>query len=137
LLLRLVDKYERQRRRLTFVPDTLGLATGSMQVQQKLLEGLAGEQQELFRTETQLELGGEAVDDVRSEAYRDLLGELDRAIKGYEAASTTMTWLGAEGAYAGPKNEAEAVQAREAGARQGAIDLAQFVADVLQTEQSN
>lgn len=137
LLLRLVDKYERQRRRLTFVPDTLGLATGSMQVQQKLLEGLAGEQQELFRTETPLELGGEAVDDVRSEAYRDLLGELDRAIKGYEAASTTMTWLGAEGAYAGPKNEAEAVQAREAGARQGAIDLAQFVADVLQTEQSN
>src|SRR5690606_20532578 len=36
-----------------------------------------------------------------------------------------------------PKNEADAVRAREAGARQGGIDLAQFVADVLQTEQSN
>ncbi len=136
LLLRLVGKYERQRKRLTFVPDTLGIATGAMRVQEKLLEGLADEQQSLFKSEAQLTLGTDA-EDTSSPAYRDLLAELDRAIKGYEAAGATMTWLGAEGAYAGPKNDAEAANARAEGARQGAIDLAQFVADVLQSEQSN
>ena len=48
LRLRLVAKYERQRPRLTFVPDTLGGITTDDAQTVRLLEGLADEEQSLF-----------------------------------------------------------------------------------------
>src|SRR5262249_21328389 len=51
ILLRLIAKYERQRARLTFVPNTLGLTASTDSAAERLLKGLMDEDERLFRDE--------------------------------------------------------------------------------------
>ena len=54
ILLRLIAKYEKQRARLTFVPNTLGISTSSDVSQMRLLSGLLDEDKKLFDDEPTL-----------------------------------------------------------------------------------
>jgi len=136
LLLRLVAKYERQRARLTFVPDTLGGITTDDAQTVRLLEGLADEEGSLFsrpaREIRQIEDAGD--DDVMAPAYRELLAEVERAMAGYEKAARTSAWLGEAGLNADVRLIDEASRAREEGRRLGAVELMDFVVNALEAE---
>lgn len=54
ILLRLIAKYERQRSRLTFVPNTLGLTASADAPAESLFKGLMDEDQKLFQSDTPL-----------------------------------------------------------------------------------
>lgn len=135
ILLRLIAKYERQRARLTFVPNTLGLTTSSDAAQVRLLKGIMDEDTKLFREEPTLldfQEGDEA--EGADEATKELLEEIDRSLKGFEQAARTNTWLGDAGLNAEEKLLTEASQARAAGDRVGSVDLATFVASAVQLD---
>ena len=138
VLLRLIAKYERQRARLTFVPNTLGLVLAEQSpVTHRLLDGLAQEEGSLFKREEQsesvFELSREE-SDVSSPAYQELLAEMDRAVGGFEQATKTHAWLGLEGLNAESARITEADQAKAAGERLGVLDLLEFVTDAVQAE---
>ena len=116
ILLRLIAKYERQRARLTFVPNTLGLTTSSDAAQARLLTGIMDEDTKLFREEPTLfdfREGDEA--EGADPATKELLEEIDRSLKGFEQAARTNTWLGEAGLNADEKLLTEASEARAAG----------------------
>lgn len=138
LLLRLIAKYERQRARLTFVPNTLGLVIAAQSpMTHRLLDGLAQEEGSLFerdeRAETLFERSGDD-SDVSSPAYEELLAEMDRAVGGFEQAARTHAWLGLEGLNAESARITEADRAKAAGERLGVLDLLAFVTDAVQAE---
>jgi len=135
ILLRLIAKYERQRARLTFVPNTLGITTSSDAAQARLLKGLLDEDSRLFQEEPTLfdfREGDEA--EGADEATRELLEEIDRSLKGYEQASRVNSWLGEAGLNADEKQLQEAAEARKLGDRVGAVDLAGFVCDAVRLD---
>jgi ERCC4-related helicase len=136
LLLRLVAKYERQRARLTFVPDTLGGITTDDAQTVRLLEGLADEDESLFsrpsREIRQIEDGGE--DDVTTPAYQELLAEVERAMTGYEKTARSNAWLGEAGLNAEARLVDEASRARAEGKRLGAVELMEFVLGALDAD---
>jgi ERCC4-related helicase len=139
LLIRLIAKYERQRARLTFVPNTLGvLASGADTTTVKLLEGLADEEQTLFRRAPRaLDLVEGAPDDTASPAYRDLLAEVDHAMAGFERAARTHAWFGDAGLNADARLVEQASAARASGDRLGPVELLRFTCEALETETGN
>lgn len=136
ILLRLVAKYERQRARLTFVPNTLGLVVREDdRATERLLEGLAQEDLSLFKREA----GSQTVfqseeEDVSLPAYKDLLSEIEHAIGGFEKATKAHAWLGDAGLNSETARLEEATDALRAGAALGAGDLIRFVCDALEAE---
>ena len=136
LLMRLVAKYERQRARLTFVPNTLGGITTDEAQTVRLLEGLAEEEYSLFsRPSRELQqVEADATDDVASPAFKELLAEVERAMSGYEKAARTSAWLGEAGLNAEEHLVVEANRARAEGERLGAVDLMAFVCDALESD---
>lgn len=136
LLLRLIAKYERQRARLTFVPDTLGMATSTHQASTvRLLEGLADEEFSLFKgVSRQIEFGKEEEEDTTSPAYRELLQEVERAITGFERLARTHAWMGEAGLNAENRLVEDATQARAEGAKLSAVDLLEFVSEAVESE---
>jgi superfamily II DNA or RNA helicase len=136
LLLRLVAKYERQRARLTFVPNTLGnIAAEGSGVAARLLAGLAAEEGTLFQREkTPLRFDAEPLDDTASPAYRELLEEVERAVAGFERAARTSPWLGEAGLNAEERLSSEASDARSTGAALAQVDLLAFVCAALESE---
>ena len=136
LLLRLVAKYERQRARLTFVPNTLGGITTDDAQTVRLLEGLADEEQSLFvrppREIRRIEQSSD--DDVAAPAYQELLAEVERAMAGYEKTAKTNAWLSEAGLNADARLVTEAGQARQEGERLGAVELMNFVCSALEAD---
>ena len=135
ILLRLIAKYERQRARLTFVPNTLGLTTSTDASQERLLKGLMDEDTKLFDEQPTLfdfHEGDEA--EGSDEATRELLEEIDRSLKGYEQAARTNAWLGDAGLNADERQVEEATQAHALGDRAGTVDLATFVCDAVRLD---
>lgn len=132
ILLRLIAKYERQRERLTFVPNTLGVTASEEATQERLLRGLMEDDARLFRDEpTLFDFSSPDEDEGADEATRELLEEVDRSLRGFERAARTNTWLGDAGMNAEARLAGEADRARVAGERTGAVDLARFVADAV------
>jgi SNF2 family DNA or RNA helicase len=132
ILLRLIVKYERQRERLTFVPNTLGIETSTEIGSSRLLKGLMDEDTRLFQVQEQ------ATDFLASEepaasdeATQELLQEIDRSLKSFEQAARTHAWLGDAGLNAEEKLLGEADEAREKGNAAGTVDLAAFVRDAV------
>jgi len=132
ILLRLIVKYERQRERLTFVPNTLGIETSTEIGSSRLLKGLMDEDTRLFQVQEQaadfLASEGPVASD---EATQELLQEIDRSLKTFEQAARTHAWLGDAGLNAEEKLLSEATEAREKGTAAGIVDLAAFVRDAV------
>jgi ERCC4-related helicase len=134
LLMRLVAKYEKQKERLQFVPNTLGISVSEADRGLKLLEGLAEEDGTLFQNRPVKLEDPAALDDVENAAYRDLLAELDQVFRDFESKTHAHTWLGHEGLGADSGRLANAEAARDAGVRLGAVDLTRFVSDAIEAE---
>lgn len=136
ILMRLIAKYERQRKRLTFVPNTLGLVSSSDTAQERLLKGIMDDDTKLFREQpTFLEFSESAdEDDGQDEATRELLEEVDRSLKSFEQAARTNLWLGEQGLNAEQSLLAEADQARQLGERTSQVDLGRFVCDAARLD---
>ena len=82
LLLRLIAKYEKARACLSFMPNTLGVGADPASLHEPLFAGFA---EDLFsgmpRLVHSLDL---AAEDTDSEAYRELLREIDRAFQSFD-----------------------------------------------------
>ena len=129
LLLRLIAKYEKARAQLTFMPDTLGMTVPEDRLGHGLLMGLAEEQASLFPDDAPpLPSMSTAADERGTEAYRDLLHEIDRAYEGFDRLAARHGWFAGQGMNASAAQLAEATSARHAAARDAArITLTGFV----------
>jgi len=135
LLLRLIAKYEKQRERLTFVPNTLGLMSSEAGATIRLLEGLAQEDAELFKQpEKPVLFDAEEHAEMDSPAYRELLGEVERAFVSFDRAAKTHDWLDKTGLAAEEQLVTEADGAQKAAGQFGITDLAQFVLDAARAD---
>lgn len=138
ILLRLIAKYERQRKLLTFVPNTLGVTASAEATAERLLTGLVEEEATLFqREEPVFDLVSGEENSGADSATRELLEEIDRSLQGFERAATANTWLGADGLNAEASLFAEADQARQRGEALNSVDLAGFVRDAVLLEGGN
>ena len=138
ILLRLISKYERQRARLTFVPNTLGLSVSGTIVTERLLTGLMDEDQNLFKQpEKSYEFGQTDEQEGADEATRELLVEIDRVLNGFDKTAKLHGWLGEAGLNAEERLMSEADKARETGDQIGAVDLAKFVTDAALLDRGN
>lgn len=132
ILLRLIAKYEKQRARLTFVPNTLGVTTSADATQARLLKGLMDDDARLFHEEDPiLNFGEEDENEGADEATRELLEEIDQSLHGFREAARSNTWLGDAGLNAEAKWMQEAEEAQSEGAQAGQVDLARFVCDAV------
>lgn len=137
LLLRLVQKYERQRSRLSFVPNTLGIATSDEGAGvEGLLRGLASEDSKLFKVEKPFDFTAGEDEDTASVEYKELLAEIDRAIGGFEKTARAHEWLGGQGVAASPQDAEEADEAKERGRHLVSSALLDFVLDAAVAESS-
>jgi ERCC4-related helicase len=138
ILLRLIAKYERQRKLLTFVPNTLGVTASAEATAERLLTGLVEEEASLFqREEPVFDLVSGEENSGADSATRELLEEIDRSLQGFERAATANTWLGADGLNAEASLFAEADQARQRGEVLNSVDLARFVCGAVLLEGGN
>lgn len=135
ILLRLVMKWERQRARLTFVPNTLGVSLGDEFVQVKLLDGLINEEGKLFSGDPVLfDLHEERENEGADKATRELLEEIDRVLHGFRETARSCDWLGGTGVNAEQRLSDEAEDAARVGEQAAHVDLAQFVCDAVLLE---
>jgi superfamily II DNA or RNA helicase len=118
LLLRLIAKYERARACLSFMPNTLAVTAEPGRLGEPLMQGFA---EDLFsampRLVHSLDLTGEDTD---SEAYRDLLREIDRAFQSFDHMAVRHGWMGVAPVPDLPDHT-----------QTDSIDLPDFVASVL------
>lgn len=136
ILLRLIAKYERQRSRLTFVPNTLGNITSNEAMTARLLQGIAEEEGMLIKEErgTYFTLEQAAENEGTTQATRELLEEIDRSIAGFERAAKTHSWLSDAGLNAEQSKVTEADQAMLRGQRESMVELPAFVASAIQID---
>ena len=91
LLLHLIAKYEKARACLGVMPNTLGVGADPLSLRERLFSGFA---EDLFsavpRLIHSLDL---AAEDTDSEAYRDLLREIDRAFQSFDHMAVRHGWL--------------------------------------------
>jgi hypothetical protein len=131
ILLRLIAKYEKQRSRLTFVPNTLGL-TSTEAAQARLLKGLLEEDTQLFKSpDATFDFIDGNENDGADEATLELLEEIDRSLHGFEKAASSHAWLGDAGLNAEEQLVKEADEACERGKKAEHVDLARFVCDAI------
>lgn len=131
ILLRLIAKYERQRARLTFVPNTLGSVTATDGGTERLLKGLLDEDTRAFTTQPLLfDLARDEAEGA-DPATRELLEEIDRSLHGFERAARSHAWLGDAGLNADDAVLREAAEAHTSSTRTAPVDLADFVCDAV------
>jgi Helicase conserved C-terminal domain/SNF2-related domain len=122
LLLHLISKYEKARACLAFMPDTLGVTAPPGALHEPLVAGFAEQGPSLFGAPLVQTLDL-AAEDEGTEAYRDLLREIDRAFQSFDRMAVLHGWLSG-GETADPPHAPPA----------GAIDLPDFVASVLEAD---
>ncbi|HXS95470.1 MAG TPA: helicase-related protein [Candidatus Limnocylindrales bacterium] len=131
ILMRLIVKYERQRARLTFVPNTLGLDTSTERGSERLLKGVMADEARLFEADEPLpDLAGEE-EPGNDEASRELFEEVERSFHVFRETARTHAWLGEAGMNADRRQLEEADRARAGGGRAEAVDITSFVADAI------
>jgi Helicase conserved C-terminal domain/SNF2-related domain len=122
LLLHLICKYEKARACLEFMPDTLGMAAVQGGLHEPLLAGFAERKQTLFAPPLVQTLDLVAEDE-GSDAYRDLLREIDRAFHSFDRMAVRHGWLSGGETADTPMD-----------CTRPAIDLTAFVAAVLEPD---
>ncbi len=135
ILLRLIAKYERQRSKLSFVPDTLGITCSTDASCEKLLKGIMDEEEKLFKDNgLEFDFSNPEEDKLNTPAVKELLEEIDRSFKGYEKAIENNIWLGESGVNAETNLITEASRASEEGSKLSNVDLMNFVCDAVKLD---
>jgi len=140
LLLRLASRYEQQRKRLGFVPNTLGATfPGAESAQgESLVAGIADESRlRLDDTLFPMASADLAARDERSPAYKDMLDEIDAVLASAERVAKTHAWMGDAGLQSEQRHVDAADRARAEGTRLGAVDLVRFVVEAVRTDSSD
>jgi superfamily II DNA or RNA helicase len=132
ILLRLIAKWERQRRALNVVPNTLGLTADSEMVMRPLLQGFIDTEATLFADQpvrfTLTE--GDPADGAEG-PVRELLAEIDRCFATFEKTAKSNAWLADAGLHADEATMKAAGKAHDAGDEAASVDLARFVVDAV------
>lgn len=133
ILLRLIAKYERQRSKLTFVPNTLGNITSAEAATMHLVQGLVEEEHTLFAEDGQGHFRFDQTPETEGagKATKELLEEIDRSLAGFERAAKSNNWLGDVGLHAEDGQVKDADGAISRGRKEGMIDLHRFVLDAI------
>jgi len=137
LLFRLAERYEAQRKRLGFVPNTFGATfVGAEDARgESLVAGLAdAAQRRIDDTVRPLDAAAFAAQDDATPAFRDMLDEIDAVLQSAERVARSHGWLGDAGLHAETRLAADADRARTEGQRLGAIDLVRFVVEAVRTD---
>lgn len=135
ILLRLIAKWERQRRALNVVPNTLGLTADSEMVMRPLLQGFVESEPQLFADKpvSFTLTDGDPAEGAEG-PVRELLEEIDRSFKTFEKAAKSHAWLADAGLHADEAALKTAGQARDAGDHAASVNLAQFVVDAVRRQ---
>jgi superfamily II DNA or RNA helicase len=139
VLFRLVEKYENQRKLLTYVPNTLGDLSRIPRSEASILRAVVEDKEGLFAvsgteagTATDEDAGEPTERDEDCEAGFDhLLEEIERSYTRFVDASRTNEWLGAAGLNADAATVKSAADAQFTGERAGGVDLLRFVSDAI------
>jgi len=137
VLLRLIAKYERQRAKLTFVPNTLGITTSTEAASARLLKPFLEEDTKLFQQGEPVLFNietDEEEDPVTDAATAELLEEIDRSLSSYYEASRNNSWMADDGLNAEQRLVTEASEARESGTHAGNVDIAEFVCNAIRLD---
>jgi superfamily II DNA or RNA helicase len=132
ILARLLAKYERQRARLKFVPNTLGIDVSDLP-EQGLFAALAEGESTLGQPCRRFNFA-EGTLDVEDADVKALLQEVDSALNRFENVAKTYKWLGDEGAAADEISQRQAKRALEIGQKVGEVDLVAFVEGAVLAE---
>lgn len=139
LLLRLASRYEQQRKRLGFVPNTLGATfPGAENARgESLVAGIADESRLRFEEAlTPVVSADLSAQDKLSPAYQDMLDEIDAVLASAERTARTHTWMGDAGLQAEQRLVEAADRARSEGSRLGRVDLLTFVIEAVRADSS-
>ncbi len=132
MLLRLIMKHERQRDKLKFVPNTLGIPITSERAAKKMLDSLAQEENLLFKTEDIFSKSPEANENEGVDAAAlDLLEEIDHSLEKFRKASRTNTWISNKGMNADEKINRAAYNALQRGEKAGLPNIVDFVKNAV------
>lgn len=137
ILARLVAKYERQRDKLRFMPNTLGIDLSDLP-QEGLFTALTTERAKGHHNPCKSiqaiwESDSEPEESFASE-IGELLAEVEKSLRRFEHAARTHTWLGEEGAAADEAAQRRATNALEVGKQAADIDLVRFVKQAVLSE---
>lgn len=140
LLLRLASRYEQQRKRLGFVPNTLGATHPDAENArgESLVAGIADESRLRFEDALKPMEGADlAAQDSRLPAYQDMLDEIDAVLASAERVAKTHAWMGDAGLQSEQRLVDAASQASSEGSRLGVVDLVSFVVEAVRTDSSD
>lgn len=132
ILARLLAKYERQRARLKFVPNTLGIDVSDLP-EEGLFAALAEGENTIGNPCRRFNFA-EGVEEVEDADVKALLQEVESALNRFENVAKTYKWLGDEGAAADEISQRQAKRALEIGQKVGEVDLAAFVEGAVLAE---
>lgn len=134
LLLRLIAKYENQRRNLHFMPNTLGVERGDGAPYVGLLAGLEDIDNKLFQPSLcAVDFNDPDRCAAEDAATKALIDEIDREFKAFEKTAKSRAWLSETGVNADAKLQQDAKNALERG-ESGSVDLFEFVLSAIESE---
>lgn len=132
ILLRLIAKWERQRRVLNVMPNTLGITADSEMVMRPLLQGFIESEPRLFADQpVKFTLTDGDPAEGADGPVRELLEEIDRSFKTFEKAAKSNAWLADAGLHADDAAMTAAGKAHDAGDQAAGVDLSRFVVDAV------
>lgn len=135
ILLRLIAKYERQRKMLGTMPNTLGVTASEEATSARLLQGIIESEATLFSNAPQTVAFDEGdLTAGADDGTKELLAEIDRSFHRFEQAAQSNTWLADAGVYADEETVQSADRAKKTGEEQARVDLAGFVVDAIRLD---
>lgn len=133
ILARLMAKYERQRERLKFMPNTLGVDVNDFP-ETGLFAALAGGEESIGLPCKRFRFTDISADESGDPDVKVLLEEIDHTMNRFENVAKTYKWLGDEGAAADQIYQQQAQRAFDAGQKSAQVDLLTFVKNALLSE---
>lgn len=133
ILARLMAKFERQRERLKFMPNTLGVDVNDLP-ETGLFAALAVGEESIGLPCKRFRFTDTSADESSDPDVKVLLEEIDHTLNRFENITKTYKWLGDEGAAADQIYQQQAQRAFDAGKRLGQVDLFTFAKNALLSE---
>lgn len=133
ILARLMAKYERQRERLKFMPNTLGVDVNDLP-ETGLFAALAVGEESIGLPCKRFRFTDTSVDESSDPDVKVLLEEIDHTLNRFENIAKTYKWLSEEGAAADQIYQQQAQRAFDAGQKLGQVDLLTFAKNALLSE---
>ena len=138
---RLLKKYERQREKLMFVPDTFGISISTDYGSERLLSGYVKSVGGLFDDESDIDFNSPA-EEPKDDKLSEIIESVTASQNIFEEVIMKNPWLGQDGMNADLKKIQEAFDAEQEGNKLMGVDLLSFLiraieSDGIKIEQKN